>query len=731
VRGGHAAAVGLPGARPRPRALRPEAVAWSATIPVAIAVALAAYALGPPLGRLLQPDPHTYAFFAYERPVVHPEPTEHGRFVVLLVAPVLLALLLWLVTRRPRVPRLAVSAGGALARVVLVGVLAGCVVAQYTTLRYGIGPKTVRARFFVPATLVTAAVIAVGLALALGGGAVQRVLARRLSDSRATVACAYVAVLAVTAIAMLPAVHTDGLLRWTNFAIAYTTQFPLDETFAVLNGRTPLVNFTTQYSALWPYVLALVMAVLGKTLLVFSTAMATVSTVALASVFGVLRRVTRSAAAALALYLPFLATSLFRIAGSSTDRFTPGTYLAAYPLRYALPLLLAWMTARLLSRPGRRLWPAFLLGGLAVVNNVDFGLAALVATFLAIGVTSPRLRAEGAHLVEQALLGVSIALALVTVLTLARSGSLPHFGRLLEYPRMYLAGYMLSPIRSVLGLHLAIYLTYVAALAVASVRVLRREPDRVLTGMLAWSGAFGLGAGGYFVAESEIVQLTISFTPWALTLMLLVVVVLRERPAGLRGRLRADRLAVLFGAGLAICSLAQMPMPWAQVRRLTETQPIDRPLSIQSTAADARMRDFFASIADGRRRFALKHGAPAAILVATGHRIADQFGIVNVSPYTGFDSVHTRQRLGAVIRALRRAGGNTLIAPDNPVLAALLRQSGFLRLTRSGLAVHPRAQDVVDLSGIEVAASWAKWVDASNLHPRALRGGRGVQVRGY
>ena len=37
-------------------------------------------------------------------------------------------------------------------------------------------------------------------------------------------------------------------------------QFTLDETYAILNGRTPLADFTAQYGSLWPYLPAAVLA---------------------------------------------------------------------------------------------------------------------------------------------------------------------------------------------------------------------------------------------------------------------------------------------------------------------------------------------------------------------------------------------------------------------------------------------------------------------------------------
>ena len=47
----------------------------------------------------------------------------------------------------------------------------------------------------------------------------------------------------------------------------------------------------------------------------------------------------------------------------------------------------------------------------------------------------------------------------------------------------------------VIGISTVIYLTYVAAIRVATVRAVNGEPDRLMTGLLVWSGIFGLGVG--------------------------------------------------------------------------------------------------------------------------------------------------------------------------------------------------------------------------------------------
>jgi hypothetical protein len=138
--------------------------------------------------------------------------------------------------------------------------------------------------------------------------------------------------------------------------------------------------------------------------------------------------------------------------------------------------------------------------------------------------------------------------------------------------------------------------------------------------------------------------------------------------------------------------------------------------------ADPATRRFVASLADGPSRFVVKRGAPVAILLTTGHRIADAYGIVNVSPYTGIESLQTVERVETTLDALRDAGGNTVILPNplDPSIFPVLQRRGFELLTRRGLrpyvAGETRPLDMLWPGGGAVV----KWVDMRHLHPRAL-----------
>jgi hypothetical protein len=162
---------------------------------------------------------------------------------------------------------------------------------------------------------------------------------------------------------------------------------------------------------------------------------------------------------------------------------------------------------------------------------------------------------------------------------------------------------------------------------------------------------------------------------------------------------------VLAGMGVAACSLAQTPLPWTQVERIaqdTPTEPLiegEAPLPTYGAAfglPDPSTRAFFAARA----------GEPVAILLTTGHQIADAFGVVNVSRYTGMYSMVTRERLRTVVDDLRAAGGRTLFLPQTyDEVYETLEGWGF-----------ERRREEVTWGGTPVS----QWVDTSG--PRADRG---------
>lgn len=616
--------------------LRASDFAWLVAVPCALLTIAAILLLGHPLGRLLfEPDRHTV--FEPRTPLV-PKPTEHARFTLAVLGAFLLAAVVAAGRRRP-----ALAPRRARALVVGAQAFAGgwLVVALLAQERVFPRNEEQADRIFTPRTLIAAAALA-ALALALlRREEIARALARRLRREtrlRAAV-CALLAAL-LTALWLSTAINTETSV---NGAVGSNLiPWYMDETFAVLDGRTPFVDFHAQYAQLWHYVAAAAIALAGDSSLAFwTTTMATISGVALLATYAVFRRVVRSSLSALLIYLPFLATTFFIGLKPLERRFSPAGIFSAWPLRYAGPYLLAWLAARHLDGAApRRSWIVFGAAGLVLLNNAEFGIPAFAATLVALACArlpcgARRLAALGG----EALAGLLGAVALVVLLTLARSGQLPHFGLLFEFPRLFgVDGWLLQRMPT-LGLHIAVYMTFAAALAAAAARVAERDPERLLTGMLAWTGVFGLLAGSFYAGRSEPLQLIVLLSAWCYALALLLVLVVRRLAArGWRAPTLAD-LAVLFGFALAVCSIPQIPTPWSQAARL---QTVYGPEPFVPARAIAAIRA------------ATRPGEDVALLVPLGHRIAYRLHLRNVVPYSGAEAMSTLRQIDDTVAIVRR-----------------------------------------------------------------------------
>ncbi|HEX7289932.1 MAG TPA: hypothetical protein VF250_02285 [Conexibacter sp.] len=705
-------AVALP--RPRSRAVdaQPSDVgtaAWIWALPCAlITIALVAW-LAPPLSHVLYGSPLP-VLPTVER---NPEPVEDTRYLLSLLGPVLLAAAV-VFAARLQLSRRVGTALAIAAQALGLAVVVACVVRQF-------GDEW-RIEFFTTGQLAGAAALAAAIVVAARRGWLT---GWRYEPRWLALAVPLLALL-VTGIWFLSYLNTDQTI--CRYGDCYNTAFIADETFAVLNGLTPLVDHTAAYGSLWPLVLAPLMALLGKTLFVWTVLMWVLTVAMLMALYGVLRRVTHSSLAALALFLPLM---VFTYYGASRELENPTQIWQQVPMRTAGPFLLAWLVARRLERERRSsdaIWPLGLAAGLVALNNADFGLAALGATVAALVWTDPpRTRQALGRLAGQLALGLAAAYALVAVVTLIRAGALPDPAKAVAFARLYTrTGVGVWPLGRLLGLPLAIYLTYAAAIGLATVRALRGAENRTLTGMLAWSGIFGLGSAAYYMGATQIFAIATLFPPWGLCLTLLTVAAVQQIAAQRERLPGLPALAALFGFALAATFLAMPPvrlMPWSQVERL-ESEPNFRQPDAEPLAkpADPAFRTFVASTPEAHGRFTIRRGAPVAFFTATGHLLADAYGIRDVVPYTG-RSVFTEQQLDDALEALRAAGGSTALVPTLilPRIAALLVERGFRVQTTSGWRAGVPGEsipagEVVVRSADVYPNELTKWVDE-----RALR----------
>jgi hypothetical protein len=645
--------------------LRPSETAWIAAVPCALLVAAAIAWVGPPLGHALDrggeplwPPGVPYVFG-------QPEPVKHARYLIALLGPLLLVAAILAAGRRGVLLRASVARTSVLAsQLAMTALLAAAVLGQHGVLLPG---STATWGVFDVGKLALAALLVPALLAALRWPPLARRVAAGARETRALRTACLLAAGALAAAWLLAALDSDrsaGEMSGLFWA--------LDDPYAILDGRTPLVDFHALYAQLTPYAAAAALWTFGGGALTFTLLMAGLSALTLVLVYATLRRVVRSSPLALALYLPLLAAGFLLVRFPGDSMVSPMKLYSMWPMRYGGAYLVAWLTARHLDRDApRRVWVVSFVAGLILADNLEFGGSALAATVVALLCARSRwtLR-ELARLAAGVAGGVLAAVLLVALATLARAGRLPSLHVLLEFPRIFgVDGYTAIPMPT-LGLHLALYVTFVAAIATAAVRWVKGGEDPLLTSMLAWSGTFGLLAGGYFVGRSDELKLVSLFSAWLFALALLAATVLRGLAARGWRRPRIPELAVLFALALALCTWSQVPRPWAQLARLRGGQP----LTYQQAA------ERFV----GERTRA---GEKVAILIQYGHRIAYLHGVTNVAPYSFIEAMVVRSQMTTLLDTVRREGVHRLFLPADlmvPAQLAELSAAGFSPRAQSG-----------------------------------------------
>jgi hypothetical protein len=661
-------------------AIPADDLAWLAVAGGAIALAAAFAWLAPALAKLY-PSP-IHDVFTVWKVLIDPEPLEDVRSMLALGTPFLLAGVVAVFgASRPARP--------ALDPIVIALQVAGVVLLVIAVLNQPRGGPLLGNDYF-DAYLVSVPNLIAGvvIGLLLTAAALRPPGWRWLGTVREALAAgevwrwvALAIAIAVTVIWLLPAVNTDdtapraGSLASGHFAIQG------DDYFAAVNGRTPLVNYIAQYTNLLPLALEPVLKAVGPSITSLSVSMCVLSAIAMLAIYGTFTVITRGAWTALALYVPWVALSLFPWNDVGPYREFNGIYYGVLPGRYFGPFLLALLCAISLRRRRPSAYWLFLFAGLVLLNNYEFGIGALLALMAALAAGWDRglpLRRTLVDLLLRGAAGLLTAIALVCAITLIRAGELPDPGLLTYYNRIFLRdSFGLEPMSS-LGVHWALYATYAAALLVAAVRFVRREPDRVLTGMLAFSAVFGLVTGMYFVGRSSQFQLMLLFPAWGFSLALLAWIALHSLsaaatdPARLR-RLLLPALATLVGFGVMVSGIDRLPQPQRQVDRLRAGGTPNR-----LTPEGVRFVESWT------------HPGQDILLIGTApdHLVADRAGVVNVSPLNGFTSLLSPAEADRALDQLEDAGGNVVIERASalpprgiafgiPELATILRQRGY------------------------------------------------------
>ncbi|MDX6607458.1 MAG: hypothetical protein QOD14_1998 [Solirubrobacterales bacterium] len=659
--------------------ISPEDLAWLGSIAAAAFLVIGFVWITPALAKLYPSPDQT--LFAVWRHYGAPEPLEDVRGMVTLATPFVVASALLLLGSR-------VPGRRSLDPLILGTQVTGIALLTWSVLNQRHVVILVPRDYFEPLVLgvpnliagVCMGVVMTGLILWWAGPAprpLERIggwLARR------PVLAAAAAVLATT-VFLLPAVVTDASIAHSG-SLASQISPPAEDYMAVINGRTPLVDYIAQYANLLPFAVAPLLSAFDSSLTAYSIIMCMLSGIGLLAVFGVFSAVTRRTWVALALYVPFLALALFPWHDQGAARDFNGNYYAMCPDRILGPFVLAWLCA--LWTRGRRVpvWALYLIAGLTLLNNSEFGVGALIALTVAILAGAPReaaSRPSWARMGLEAAAGLASAVVIVSVVTLARTSDLPDPALLTYYSHLFLReAYALLPMPS-LGLQWALYATFAAALLMAVARWVQRASDRTLTAMLAFSGCFGLITGMYFVGRSVPAQLIILFPIWGFCLVIVAwsaALALRStRTDWMRlRRLLLPAAAALIGFGVMVAAIDRTPPPWRQLDRLTDGgRAVD----------DAPNAQRFIEARTDPGDSVLVLGTPLA------HRLADRSGVANVSPLNGLVSLISPAEADRSIDQLQASGGQevfeaaTAQSAINPTLikipefATILQHRGY------------------------------------------------------
>ncbi len=659
-----------------------EDIAWIGVVLGALLLLVAILWVAPLIDGLY-PGPDQQVFPEW-RFILKPERLEATRYLIAAAAPIVLAGIVLGVgsARRPcRSLDWAVIA----VQLAAIGLLIWSVTQQIHV------PPLTRPDYFDPLLLSIPNVVAgvlIGAALTAVLTIAVRIPGGRLwavgTGLKGTGWIALAVAVAITVIWLLPALVTDGTVAKAGPTAAGHIPAQAADYFAVVNGRTPMVDYIPIYVNLLPFVLEPVLKAFNLSLTSFSIAMCTLSLVGMLAIYATFLTVTRRTWVAVALYMPFVAISLF-----PWDRQGPvwdynGNYYAFFPGRYLGPFIVAWLCA-LTLRDRLPAWALFFAAGLAALNNAEFGIPCLMAAVVAVALGGEHfgpLRERVLTLAIRGVTGVGAAVILLCLITLVRTGGLPNPSFATYWSREFARnGYGLEPMPT-LGLHWALYLTYVGALLTAAVRHVRRASDRTLTAMLAFVGILGVLTGFYFAGRSLPYQLMLLFPVWGLALALLAwTAALGLRSAQKRldfRRLILPAFAALTGFGVMVAGLDRLPLPWQQIDRLS--------------AAGAAVNDQPAV-----QSFVDQHTRPGEHVVIIGtepdHRIAARAQVINTSPYFGPLSLLSSQDVNRAVDYLENEGGKKFFisvaaleflsnSKRFPQVGEVLRARGFVPVSR-------------------------------------------------
>ncbi len=282
----------------------------------------------------------------------------------------------------------------------------------------------------------------------------------------------------------------------------------------VMHGRTILVDATSQYGTLYPYVAAAVVAPFGLSVAHLSLFFVGLSLPTLALVYLIYARKMGSGSpwavvclvATLAVFHPFWGPALFDFAPEVV-------YYQYFPLRLICGVFFLWFSGVYFQRPSRRLMLAgYLAAAASLLWNADTGLVVLVAWTASLMVDAVSRGAEMRVARTAARIAGHLALLVLTLVASVasyalfariRSGRLPDLRVFWQYQDIfYGAGYFMLPMKRC-ELWQPIIFLYLVVVA-GGVRRALQGTANADTRWNLFVALYGLGVFSYYQGRSHV-----------------------------------------------------------------------------------------------------------------------------------------------------------------------------------------------------------------------------------
>jgi hypothetical protein len=541
--------------------------------------------------------------------------------------------------------------------------------------------------------IVAGAVVAAFAFLAIFAGRARwAVLALdRLSRRRPAEAIILVLVVAIAFGVTAVGIYTDSNVLFAPGQTAGHMQYTFEESTAVFYGRTPLVDFTPQYTTLLPWLLWPLFLIKAPSIALFTDTMAALGMAALLCLYFTYRLVTGTAARALLLYLPAVAIGFVvvdRVQGWGIHSIAG--YFALMPMRYGGPLALALLTVWIAAAPRSRRRTVGLGAACAVtfLINVEFGLFAVAGAALAAAMLNDDERpplARTARLLGELAAGAAAVGAAFALATLIRSGSLPEIGQLFYFQRQFAAaGFFMIPMDHLLNFPTLVFLTAAACVCagVGSVVFGRVRPGihgRRSAALLIYAGIFGFGAFMYYMGRTLPDVFSATLLSWGIALTALCWEAgCRVAAGGLTARAVRPAATILLLGATVLGVVATRHLEYAVHQPARIAHPLSKK-DMESLKALGLPSDFFLRMyiepdAVAVLRQCARPGANILALTPMPDRVAHAAKVHNWYPYDTPGSIVTIQQLDHMYS----------VAADHHVTIALSQYKGRDTLARHG-----------------------------------------------